>query len=146
MLASFSHSVRVRPPQCCCVPCCVDVLCSLLRVRELLAARMLVEKLLPFSFFSSGTTWKELIATAVSADDTPFPALTSRRIKHLLVEMFVATKKVGDFVRPPRSLFSVYFVSEASALLLSFSSPPSHPLSLSLFTVISLCRYERNVY
>ncbi|CAB1115843.1 unnamed protein product [Ectocarpus sp. CCAP 1310/34] len=29
-----------------------------------------------------------------TADDTPYPALPSRRIKHLLVEMFVATKAV----------------------------------------------------
>ena len=68
------------------------------RVRELLAARMVVDKFLPFSHFSG--SWEELIGTVTTEGQcTPFPALTSRRVKHLVVEMFVATKKVG--VLPP---------------------------------------------
>ena len=67
--------------------------CCLFRVLELLAVRMLVDKCLPFSFFSPGTAWTQLIALA-TAETTPFPELTSGRVKHILVEMFVATKKV----------------------------------------------------
>lgn len=64
------------------------------RVRELLCAKMVVDKFLPFSFFS-GNSWKDVMGLE-TADDTPYPALPSRRIKHLLVEMFVATKKVSN--------------------------------------------------
>lgn len=67
---------------------------SFFRIRELLAVKMLVDKCLPFSFFSSGTAWTQLMAL-VTAETTPFPELSSSRVKHLLVEMFVATKKVG---------------------------------------------------
>jgi hypothetical protein len=55
---------------------------------------MVVDKFLPFSFFS-GNSWKDVMGLE-TADDTPYPALPSRRIKHLLVEMFVATKKVSN--------------------------------------------------
>lgn len=58
---------------------------------------MVVEKCLPFSFFSAGTTWKEL-ADLLTAETTPFPDLSSSRIKHVLVEVFIATKKVGYFL------------------------------------------------
>ncbi|CAN0133359.1 unnamed protein product, partial [Pylaiella littoralis] len=53
---------------------------------------MVVDKFLPFSHFSG--SWEELIGTVTTEGQcTPFPALTSRRVKHLVVEMFVATKK-----------------------------------------------------
>lgn len=74
--------------------CVVSIGCFFFRVRELLAMRMVVDKFLPFNFFSSGTTWQEL-AGLLTAKTTPFPALSSRRVKHLLVEMYVATKKVS---------------------------------------------------
>ena len=75
----------------------------LYRVRELLAARMVVDKFLPFSHFSG--SWEELIGTVTTEGQcTPFPALTSRRVKHLVVEMFVATKKVGGVLPPVSSV------------------------------------------
>ena len=55
---------------------------------------MVIEKFLPFSFFSSGSTWQELVGLLTS-NTTHFPPLSSRRIKHLLVGMYVATKKVS---------------------------------------------------
>ena len=61
------------------------------RVRELIAAKMVVEKFLPFGFFSSGSTWQELVGLLTS-NTTHFLPLSSRRIKHLLVEMYFATK------------------------------------------------------
>ena len=67
------------------------------RVRELMATKMIVEKFLPFTFFSSSTAWTELVGVLTSGN-TPFPALPARRVKHLIVEMYVATKKVGRFV------------------------------------------------
>lgn len=75
-------------------------LCALLsRVRELLAAKMVVDKFLPFSFFSG--SWEELMGTVTAEGGcTPFPPLTSKRVKHLVVEMFVATKKVGGALPP----------------------------------------------
>ena len=55
---------------------------------------MVVDKFLPFSFFSG--SWEELMGTVTAEGGcTPFPPLTSKRMKHLVVEMFVATKKVG---------------------------------------------------
>ena len=66
----------------------------LFRVRERMTAKMIVEKFLPITFFSSGTTWTELIGVLIS-DNTPFPALPVRRVKRLIVEMYVATMKVG---------------------------------------------------
>ncbi|CAM9672446.1 unnamed protein product, partial [Hapterophycus canaliculatus] len=54
---------------------------------------MVVEKFLPFSFFSSGTSWRRMIGFE-AAGDTPYPPLPTKRIKHLVVEMYVATKKV----------------------------------------------------
>ena len=106
----------------------------LFRVRELLAARMVVQKFLPFNFFSSGTTWQELIGT-VTAKDTPFPPLTSRRVKHLLVEMFVATKKVSVGLRPALSSLCIFIFSHLSAFP-PLSFPPSFsslPYFLSAF-------------
>jgi len=67
------------------------------RVRELMATKMIVEKFLPFTFFSSSTAWTELVGVLTSGN-TPFPALPARRVKHLIVEMYVATKKVSRFV------------------------------------------------
>ena len=55
---------------------------------------MAVEKFLPFSFFSSSAAWQELVGVP-TMENTSFPALSPRRIKHLLVEMYVATKKVS---------------------------------------------------
>ncbi|CAM9505990.1 unnamed protein product [Ectocarpus sp. 8 AP-2014] len=62
------------------------------RVLGLLAAKWIVEKFLPFDFFSTGTTWQELVGS-LTAHTTPFPALPSWRMKHLLVELYVATKQ-----------------------------------------------------
>ena len=64
------------------------------RVREVLAVKMVVEKFSPFSVFSTGTTWQELVGV-VAGKETPFPQITPRHVKHLLVEMYVATKKVS---------------------------------------------------
>ena len=73
---------------------CGGVLLFFSRVRELLAARMMVDKFLTFSFFAAGT-WEALIGAVAKPGGTPFPALSHKRMKHLVVEMFVATKKVG---------------------------------------------------
>ena len=59
-----------------------------------MAAKMIVDKFLPFIFFSSGTAWTELVGVLTSGN-TPLPALPARRVKHLIVEMYVATKKLG---------------------------------------------------
>ena len=59
---------------------------------------MAVEKFLPFSFFSSSAVWQELVGV-LTKENTSFPALSPRRIKHLLVEMYVATIKVRDVCR-----------------------------------------------
>ena len=59
-----------------------------------MAAKMIVEKFLPFNFSSSSTAWTELVGVLTSGN-TPFLALPARRVKHLIVEMYVATKKVG---------------------------------------------------
>ncbi|CAM9557121.1 unnamed protein product, partial [Ascophyllum nodosum] len=48
------------------------------RVRELQCAKLVVEKLLPFSFFSSGDMFSEIMATA-SEGQTTFPAMPPRR-------------------------------------------------------------------
>ena len=69
----------------------------LFRVRELIAAKMIVEKFLPFTFFSSCTAWTEMIGV-LTPGNPAFPALPARRVKHLIVEMYVATKKVGRHV------------------------------------------------
>ena len=55
---------------------------------------MVIEKFQPFGFFSSGSTWQELVGLLTS-NTTHFPRLSSPRIKHRLVEMYVATEKVG---------------------------------------------------
>ena len=57
---------------------------------------MVIEKFLPFSFFSSGSTCQELVELLTS-NVIHFPPLSSRRIKHLLVEMYVATKVSGSW-------------------------------------------------
>ena len=63
-----------------------------------MAAKMIVEKFLPFTFFSYGNAWTELVGVLTSGN-TPFPSLSARRVKHLIVEiMYVATKKVGRVV------------------------------------------------
>ena len=62
-----------------------------------MGAKMIVEKFLPFTFFSSSSAWTELVGVLTSGN-TPFPALPARRVKHLIVEMYVATKKVGRVV------------------------------------------------
>eukprot|EP00752_Nemacystus_decipiens_P002422 g2283.t1 len=61
------------------------------RVRELLCMEMAVQMFLPFSFFSS-EKWRRTIGFEASGD-TPYPKLPPKRVKHLLVEMYVATKK-----------------------------------------------------
>ena len=63
------------------------------RVKELQAAKQVVEKLLPFNFFSEGEMFREMMAT--HAGNTTYPELPPRRVKHLLVEMYCATKKVN---------------------------------------------------
>ena len=63
------------------------------RVKELQAAKQVVEKLLPFNFFSEGEMFREMMAT--HAGNTTYPDLPPRRVKHLLVEMYCATKKVN---------------------------------------------------
>ncbi|CAN0293289.1 unnamed protein product, partial [Ectocarpus sp. 4 AP-2014] len=69
------------------------------RVRELLCMEMAVQMFLQFSFFSS-EKWRQTIGFEASGD-TPYPELPAKRVKHLLVEMYVATKKVvmGDMQR-----------------------------------------------
>lgn len=62
------------------------------RVKELQAAKLVVEKLLPFTFFSSGDMFKEMMATATGS--MSYPALPPRRVKYLIVELYSATKKV----------------------------------------------------
>ena len=55
---------------------------------------MVIDKFLPFGFFSSGSTWQELVGLLTS-NTTHIPPYSSRRFKHLLVEMYFATKKVS---------------------------------------------------
>lgn len=87
----------------------VFVRALLSRVRELLAAKMVVDKFLPFSFFAG--SWEELMGTVTGEGGcTPFPALTKKRVKHLVVEMFVATKKVGGALPPACQLSAVPLV------------------------------------
>ena len=57
----------------------------LFRVRELMFANIMAEKFLPFTF-SSGTAWTELVRVLTSGN-TPFPAVSTRRVKHRFVEM-----------------------------------------------------------
>eukprot|EP00903_Cladosiphon_okamuranus_P013418 g12500.t2 len=63
------------------------------RVRELLCTKWVVEGFLAFNFFSGSDMWRQTIGFE-TAESTPYPPLPAARIKHLLVEMFVATKKV----------------------------------------------------
>lgn len=63
----------------------------LLRVQELQAVKLIVEKLLPFTF-SSGEMRKEMTATATRI--TSHPELPPRRVKHLIAGVYCATKKV----------------------------------------------------
>ena len=52
-------------------------------MRKLLCARMVVETFLPFSFFYSCRTWQELMGLLTKETTAAFPALSSRRTKHL---------------------------------------------------------------
>lgn len=59
-----------------------------------MAAKLVVDKFLPFTFFSSGPSWTELVGVLTSGN-IPFSALPSQRVKHLIVEMYHATKNVS---------------------------------------------------
>lgn len=81
---------------------------------------MAVQMFLPFSFFSS-EKWRQMIGFE-AAGDTPYPPLPVKRVKHLLVEMYVATKKVSDVVH--HALGSLLdFHSVADGLFFSFPPP-----------------------
>jgi len=84
---------------CCVLPRCLFFVfvCILRRVRELLCTKWLVQDFLPFNFFTTDMC-RQMIGYE-TAGNTPYPPLPPRRMKHLVVEMFVATKKVslGDF-------------------------------------------------
>lgn len=60
-----------------------------------MAAKMIIEKFLPFNHFSSGVMWEEMAGT-LTAHGLPFPTLPPRRIKHLIVELYLATKQVSS--------------------------------------------------
>ncbi|CAN0267242.1 unnamed protein product, partial [Ectocarpus sp. 4 AP-2014] len=72
------------------------------RVKELQAAKQVVEKLLPFTFYSRGEMFKEMMAT--HGGNTTYPELPPKRVKHLLVELYCATKKavLGDMLQEVR--------------------------------------------
>ena len=57
---------------------------------------MVIENFLPFSFFSPGSTWQELVGLLTS-NTTHSPPLSSGRIKHPLGEMYAATKGSGSW-------------------------------------------------
>ncbi|CAN0031201.1 unnamed protein product [Scytosiphon promiscuus] len=59
-----------------------------------MALKLLIEKFLPFNFFSSGTAWGELMA-ALTSTSAAFPIVSARRVKHLIVEAYVATKEAA---------------------------------------------------
>lgn len=80
------------------------------RVRELMAAKWAVEKYKPFNYFSSGVMWDE-ISGVLGAAGVPFPPLTARRIKHLIVELYIATKEVSRFTMYLHHVFVCCFVS-----------------------------------
>ncbi|CAN0341548.1 unnamed protein product, partial [Pylaiella littoralis] len=73
------------------------------RVKELQAAKHVVEKMLPFTFYSSGEMFREMMAT--HGGNTSYPELSPKRVKHLLVELYCATKKavLGDMLEEVRS-------------------------------------------
>ncbi|CAB1108164.1 unnamed protein product [Ectocarpus sp. CCAP 1310/34] len=77
------------------------------RVRELLCTKWLVERFLAFNFFSASDMWRQTIGFE-TAENTPYPPLPPERMKHLVAEMFLATKKVLETrwsaaaVRPSR--------------------------------------------
>lgn len=60
-------------------------------------AAKLVETFLPFNLFSTGDMFSEIMVT--STDRTTSPMLPLRRVKNLLVELYVATKRVTIPVR-----------------------------------------------
>lgn len=64
-----------------------------LRVRELMAAKYVVEMFLPFSHFAASSMWDEM-AVVMTGNGPKYPGLPARKIKHLIVELYVATKKV----------------------------------------------------
>lgn len=73
---------------------------------------------LPFDMFSAGTMWKGLVGT-LNAYTTPFPELPPPRVKHLLIELYVATKQVREYaaiVKSPRTLCAK--VANCNAVLL----------------------------
>ena len=94
LVAHITYPQHLPSNRCCSVFVCA----FFFRVRELNAAKMVIEKFLPFSFFSSGSTWQwqELVGLLTS-NTTHFPPLSSRGIKHLLSEMYVATKVSGSW-------------------------------------------------
>lgn len=59
-----------------------------------MALKLVVEKCLPFDFFSSGSAWDELMGVLTSTT-TAFPKISARRVKHLILEAYVATKEVS---------------------------------------------------
>ena len=59
-----------------------------------MAAKMIIEKFLPFNHFSSGVMWEEL-SGVLTAGGLLFPPLPPRRIKHLIVELYLVTKQVS---------------------------------------------------
>lgn len=61
-------------------------------MKELQAAKHVVEKMLPFNFYASGEMFREMMAT--HGGNTSYPELPPKRVKHLLVELYCATKKV----------------------------------------------------
>ena len=63
----------------------------MVRVLEQAFVMMVVEHMLPFSFASDGETSFKRLAGAMCSG---FPSLSARRVKHLVVEMYDATKKV----------------------------------------------------
>lgn len=68
---------------------------------------MVVEHMLPFSFASEGeTSFKRLVGAMCSG----FPSISARRVKHLIVEMYDATKKVSSIWTTTATPISVSMV------------------------------------
>ena len=90
--------------------------------RAYYAAKMVIEKLLPFGFFSPGTTCQELVGLLTS-NTTHFPPLFSRRIEQLLVEKQVAKEKVSGswFIGDTSGFVVVYY--DTYTILGSLLSP-----------------------
>lgn len=58
-----------------------------------MAAEYAVEMFLPFSHFAASSMWDEMVGVMAGNGPT-FPALPARKVKRLLVELYIATKKV----------------------------------------------------